>query len=191
MKNVNLLSVVVLAVLLSFVSCKNDKSAAATDTSATNIANASEVGNPTGTSGDPSASANGEATPPAPTGPTTTVEYETMVHDFGEVMEGVHVKYEFKFKNTGSEPLVISDAKGSCGCTVPDWPREPIAPGASAVIKIDFDSKGKGNDDGSKQTKRVTVSANTNPAQTYLTITGVVKKDPKAPKEAPAVPPTH
>ena len=90
------------------------------------------------------------------------------------------MKYAFKFKNTGSEPLVISDAKGSCGCTVPDWPREPIAPGASGEIKVEFDSKGKGSEDGSKQTKKVTVTANTNPTQSYLTITGVVKKTPGA-----------
>ena len=124
----------------------------------------------------------------APTGPTTTVEYETMVYDYGEVKEGAKVKYSYKFKNTGSEPLVISDAKGSCGCTVPDWPREPIAPGASGEIKVEFDSKGKGTDDGSKQTKRVTVTANTNPAQTYLTISGIVKKDPNAKPETIPVP---
>ncbi|MFN8330166.1 MAG: DUF1573 domain-containing protein [Saprospiraceae bacterium] len=65
--------------------------------------------------------------------------------------------------------MVISDAKGSCGCTVPDWPREPVPPGGSGVINVQFDSKGKGSDDGQKQSKRVTVTANTNPAQTYLT----------------------
>ncbi|MFZ1255721.1 MAG: DUF1573 domain-containing protein, partial [Saprospiraceae bacterium] len=71
-----------------------------------------------------------------------------------------------------------------------DWPREPIAPGASSEIKVEFDSKCKGSDDGQKQTKKVTVTANTNPPQTYLTITGVVKKDPKAPKTNPTNP-TH
>ncbi|MDQ3141276.1 MAG: DUF1573 domain-containing protein [Bacteroidota bacterium] len=177
MKNLNLLSLIALACIISLGACKNEKSGTeateATDAAGT-IPAVVDVSNPAGTTG--------EGTPVAPTGPTTTVEYETMVHDYGEIMEGEKVKYEFKFKNTGSEPLVISDAKGSCGCTVPDWPREPIAPGASGVVKVEFDSKGKGNDDGSKQTKRVTVTANTNPAQTYLTISGVVKKDPKAPK---------
>ncbi|MBK9566190.1 MAG: DUF1573 domain-containing protein [Saprospiraceae bacterium] len=61
-----------------------------------------------------------------------------------------------------------------------------MAPGASAAIKVEFDSKGKGTDDGQKQTKRVTVTANTNPAQTYLTISGIVKKDPNAKPEASA-----
>ncbi|MBK8406020.1 MAG: DUF1573 domain-containing protein [Saprospiraceae bacterium] len=178
MKNQNFLSLAFFAILLSVVSCKNDsannQSATADPAAAGTVANPGDVANPAG-----------EATPAAPTGPTTTVEYETMVYDFGEVKEGEHVKYAFKFKNTGSEPLVISDAKGSCGCTVPDWPREPIAPGASAEIKVDFDSKGKGSDDGSKQTKRVTVTGNTNPAQTYLTISGVVKKDPNAKPATP------
>lgn len=178
MKNLKFLSLAVFAIL-AIPSCKNDKAANSTESTTTTDAsstpaNASEVANAAGTTG--------EATPPAPTGPTTTMEFETLVYDFGEVMEGTLVKYQYKFKNTGNEPLVISDAKGSCGCTVPDWPREPIPPGGSAAINVQFDSKGKGSDDGSKQSKRVTVTANTNPAQTYLTVTGIVKKDPKAAK---------
>jgi hypothetical protein len=165
----NLINLFAVLLLVAVIACKNESSstegAASTDAAAGTVAPSSDVANP-----------SGEAMPAAPTGPTTTIEYETMVHDFGEIKEGDMVKYSFKFKNTGSEPLVISDAKGSCGCTVPDWPREPIAPGASAEIKVEFDSKGKGTEDGSKQTKRVTVTANTNPAQTYLTISGVVKK---------------
>ncbi|MEP7197995.1 MAG: DUF1573 domain-containing protein [Saprospiraceae bacterium] len=183
MKNLKFLSLAVFAMVLSISACKNDKAASSATTTTTDAttANPSEIANPAG--------ATGEATPPAPTGPTTSVEYETLVHDFGEVTEGALVKYSYKFKNTGTEPLVISDAKGSCGCTVPDWPREPVAPGATAQINVQFDSHGKGSDDGSKQSKRVTVTANTNPAQTYLTITGVVKKDPKAPKAEGA--PSH
>ncbi len=178
MKNLNFLSFVLFISFLGLNACKNDKAGTEADASAA-----------AATPADPNAAA--AVTPegtPAPTGPTTSVEYTEMVYDFGEVMEGEHVKYAFKFKNTGSEPLIISDAKGSCGCTVPDWPREPIAPGASSEIKVEFDSKGKGSDDGQKQTKKVTVTANTNPPQTYLTITGVVKKDPKAPKTNPAAP---
>lgn len=167
----NLLNLFAAIMLLTVVACKNDKAAgtenASTDTSTASIANPADV---TAQAGDPNAA------PAAPTGPTTTIEYESLIHDFGEIKEGDMVKYSFKFKNTGSEPLVISDAKGSCGCTVPDWPREPIAPGASGEIKVEFDSKGKGTEDGSKQTKRVTVTGNTNPAQTFLTISGVVRK---------------
>ena len=177
MKKNNFLFIAMVTLLVAFVACKSDKTADGSTTSATAPA------------ADPSAPApapGAETAPAAPTGPTTTVEFETMVHDWGELKDGEHMKYEFKFKNTGSEPLVISDAKGSCGCTVPEWPREPIAPGASAAIKVEFDSKGKGTDDGQKQTKRVTVTANTNPAQTYLTISGIVKKDPNAKPEATA-----
>ena len=181
MKNLNLLSFVLFIAFLGLNACKDDKKPGTESTTA---------------STDPAAAAGAQSavTPegtPAPTGPTTSVEYTDMVYDFGEVTEGEHVKYAFKFKNTGSEPLIISDAKGSCGCTVPDWPREPVAPGATSEIKVEFDSKGKGSDDGQKQTKKVTVTANTNPPQTYLTITGVVKKDPKAPKAAPGTPPAH
>ena len=99
--------------------------------------------------------------------------------------EGEKVKHTYKFKNTCSEPLIISSAKGSCGCTVPKWPSEPIAPGASGVIDVEFDSKGKPG----KQTKRVTVNANTVPAQTFLNISGNVEKDPNAPAAKPAAPP--
>lgn len=174
MKKVQLLTFVLFAGLLAITACKSDK-AETSETAATEGAAADA----TAGLADPGASGS---VPPeaAPTGPTTTMEFSEMVHDWGELKEGEHMKYAFKFKNTGSEPLIISDAKGSCGCTVPDWPREPIAPGASGEIKVEFDSKGKGSDDGQKQTKKVTVTANTNPPQTYLTITGVVRKDPNA-----------
>jgi hypothetical protein len=108
----------------------------------------------------------------APAGPTTTVEYSESSFDFGTIPEGEKVSHEYKFKNTGNEPLVISNAKGSCGCTVPQWPKTPIAPGESGSITVEFNSKGKPG----KQTKRVTVTANTNPPQSFLTITGQVEK---------------
>ncbi|MBP8724588.1 MAG: DUF1573 domain-containing protein [Saprospiraceae bacterium] len=176
MKKLKLFSFAVLASGLALTACKSDKADAAESTTTD-----ASITDP-GASAVPTADAAA-----APTGPTTTIEFEEMVFDWGEIKEGEHVKYAYKFKNTGSEPLIIADAKGSCGCTVPDWPREPIAPGASGEIKVEFDSKGKGSDDGQKQTKKVTVTANTNPPQTYLTITGVVKKDPNAkPASAPA-----
>ena len=107
-----------------------------------------------------------------PTGPTTTIAFSETTFDFGEVDEGEKVSHVYKFTNTGNEPLVISNAKGSCGCTVPKWPKDPIAVGESGEILVEFNSKGKPG----KQTKRVTVTANTNPAQSFLTITGQVKK---------------
>lgn len=110
--------------------------------------------------------------PAAPTGPTTSIEYEKEGRfDFGTVDEGDIVKHVFKFKNIGTEPLVISNCKGSCGCTVPTWPKEPVPPGASAEINVEFNSKGKVG----SQSKRVTVTANTNPTETFLEIRGEVR----------------
>ena len=121
-----------------------------------------------------------------PSGPTTSIAFEETDFDFGTVPEGEHVKHTYKFKNTGNEPLIIASAKGSCGCTVPKWPSDPIAPGQSGVIDVEFDSKGKPG----KQTKRVTVTANTVPAQSFLNITGNVTKDPNAPATPTPVPPS-
>ena len=70
------------------------------------------------------------------------VELDKEVHDFGIINEGDVVETEFIVKNVGETDLIISDAKGSCGCTVPKPPKEPIKPGASAPIKVSFDSKG-------------------------------------------------
>ena len=82
----------------------------------------------------------------------------------------------FKFINTGKEPLIISKANASCGCTVPEWPKDAIAPGKSGEIKVVFDSKGKGAVGGRDESKRVTITANTDPADTYLTIKGKIDK---------------
>jgi Protein of unknown function (DUF1573) len=109
--------------------------------------------------------------PEIPTGPTTTIKYDNDKHEFGIVDEGEVVKHIFKFTNTGNEPLLITNAKGSCGCTVPTWPHEPVPPGGSGEIKVEFNTKGKpGN-----QSKRVTVTANTVPTETYLEVAGEVK----------------
>jgi len=105
-----------------------------------------------------------------PTGPTTTATFGELEYDFGSVDQGEKVTHKYTFKNDGKEPLIISNAKGSCGCTVPQWPKEPIAPGEEGEILVQFDTKGKkGN-----QTKTVTLTANTEPAQTYLKIKGIV-----------------
>jgi hypothetical protein len=108
---------------------------------------------------------------PQPTGPTTTIKYDNDKFEFGVVDEGEVVKHVFKFTNTGSEPLLITNARGSCGCTVPTWPHEPVAPGATGEIKVEFNTKGKpGN-----QSKRVTVTANTVPTETYIEVAGEVR----------------
>jgi hypothetical protein len=105
-----------------------------------------------------------------PSGPTTTIQYESNEFDFQTVNEGEIVKHIYKFKNTGDVPLIISNCKGSCGCTVPTWPKEPIQPGADGEIKVEFNSKGKPG----PQRKQVTVTANTTPTETFLVIKGEV-----------------
>ena len=89
---------------------------------------------------------------------------------FGEISQGEKVKRMFKFTNVGKSSLIISDAKGSCGCTVPLWPKEPIAPGEEAEIEVVFDSNGKSG----HQKKTVTLVANTVPNTMLLVIEGDV-----------------
>ena len=97
-------------------------------------------------------------------------EFENELHDFGSITQGEKVSYSFKFKNTGKKNLIISSANGSCGCTVPQYPKNPIAPGQSASIEVVFNSEGKEG----KQDKSVTLMANTNPASKVLKISGNV-----------------
>ncbi len=108
--------------------------------------------------------------------PITSLEFSTDLFHFGEVEEGEIIQNIFVVTNTGDEPLVIINAKGSCGCTVPEWPREPILPGESANFLVKFDSKKKGKEGGALHSKRVTITANTDPGNTYLTIRGKVFK---------------
>lgn len=121
--------------------------------------------------------------PPAevaiPTGPIAEMTFDYLSYDFGTIISGDKVSYVYTFTNTGKEALVIANAKGSCGCTVPSWPKEPIAPGEKATIEVSFDSSNKSGN----QAKRVTITANTNPAQTFLTIKGVVLKQEEVDKE--------
>ena len=94
--------------------------------------------------------------------------FDKNVHDFGTINEGETVSTLFKFTNTGKSDLIVVDARGSCGCTVPEWPQDPIGPGEQANIKVTFDSKGKIG----KQAKRVTLMTNAIPNVKILTIKG-------------------
>jgi Protein of unknown function (DUF1573) len=111
---------------------------------------------------------NGEAESMLPVFQFTEEEF-----DFGSIKEGESVSHAFKFKNTGKSDLLISSASGSCGCTVPEWPKDPIAPGKEGTVNVRFNSEGKSG----MQHKTVTLIANTIPNSKVLTITGeVVKK---------------
>jgi hypothetical protein len=92
--------------------------------------------------------------------------------DFGKITEGDRVEHTFKFKNVGESDLIISNCSASCGCTIPNWPKEPIAPGESGTIKVEFNSAGKSD----LVTKDVTILANTNPVKTMLQIKVFVEK---------------
>lgn len=88
-----------------------------------------------------------------PNAPTMTFESEVV--DYGTIEQGADGIREFKFVNNGKEPLIISNARGSCGCTVPTWPKEPIKPGESSVIKVKYDTKRLG-----AINKSVTITSN-------------------------------
>ena len=96
--------------------------------------------------------------------------FEEEVYDFGTISQGEKAKFSYNFKNEGTADLIITSAKGSCGCTVPSWPKEPIAPGASATIDVVFDSNGKKG----VQNKKVTIVANTMPATNVVALKGEV-----------------
>jgi Protein of unknown function (DUF1573) len=115
---------------------------------------------------------------PVDNGPKSSISFPVMDHDFGKVKQNSENKYTFKFTNTGKLPLTISNAQGSCGCTVPDYPKAPIAPGAVGDINVVYKpGMQQGN-----QAKTVTVTANTDPPQTILRINADVQVDPNAPK---------
>jgi len=101
--------------------------------------------------------------------------FETDNHEFGEIIQGEKVSYAFKFKNTGKVPLVISSASASCGCTVPEYTKTPVEPGAEGSINVTFNSEGKAG----MVSKTVTLIANTIPNTKVLTISA----DIQVPKE--------
>jgi len=109
----------------------------------------------------------------------TAIEIMDKTYDFGTIKQGEKASTVYRVKNIGKNPLIISKAKGSCGCTVPKWPKEAIAPGEIAEIKVVFNSTRKKG----KQNKRITLTANTEPAQSHMTITGMVEVPAPAPAE--------
>ncbi|MBS1736420.1 MAG: DUF1573 domain-containing protein [Bacteroidetes bacterium] len=101
---------------------------------------------------------------------TTTVQVIDSVYNFGKVTDGENVVYNYRFKNNGTKPLVISQATASCGCTVPEKPEEPIKPGETGFLKVVFNSKGRVG----PVHKEVTVISNAYPAFPVLQLTGEV-----------------
>lgn len=110
-----------------------------------------------------------------------TMKFEELDHNFGTIKQGESVTYIFKFKNSGKEPLIINTAVGSCGCTVPEYPKEPIRPNGSGEIKVTFNSTGKSG----PQDKTVTITYDTDKT-VVLHMRGTVEVP--APAPAPAAP---
>ena len=98
------------------------------------------------------------------------IKFDTTTVNFGTINEGDVFETDFKFTNTGDADLVITSARGSCGCTVPEWPREAIAPGKTSQIHVKFNSRGKKNN----QTKTVTLQTNASPTPITLYLKGFV-----------------
>lgn len=101
------------------------------------------------------------------------IQFEKTVHDYGTIVQGADGTCEFKFTNTGKEPLILSRPQSSCGCTVPTWPQEPILPGKSDVIKVTYNTNNVG-----MINKTVTVTSNAKTARVVLQIKGTVTAKP-------------
>jgi hypothetical protein len=149
MKRILLMAVVA----MSFASCQRNSSSAKTGVDSSSTSN----------------SMVSAASVPA-AADAAVLSFEKPGYDFGKIKEGQKVHYDFKFTNTGKSPLIISNATATCGCTIPEWPKEPIKPGATGVIKVVFDSTGKSG----MQDKVVTVTSNGNPAVSDVHLVGVV-----------------
>ena len=130
------------------------------------------------------------ATPPPPAAQAPAMDpdagkfkFKEETHDYGEVPEGPTAETDFEFKNVGKKPIVISEAHGSCGCTVPVWPKEPILPGKKGVIHVTYNTAGRQG----PINKDVTINSDAQQKPMVLHIRGTVK--PK-PAEATATPAT-
>ena len=115
-----------------------------------------------------SSTANNGTSGNASDAPVMKLEKDT--NDFGKIRSGDKVTYDFKFTNTGKSPLIITDAVATCGCTKPEWPTTPVKPGDSGAIHVTFNSVGKMG----LQDKMITITANTNPAQSMVHLIGEV-----------------
>jgi len=109
--------------------------------------------------------------PPDPNAPE--ISFDKIVHDYGTVTQGSDATCEFKFTNTGKEPLIVQKPISSCGCTVPTWPQEPILPGKSDIIKVTYSTHNVG-----PINKTVTVNSNAKTARVVLSIKGTVIAKP-------------
>ncbi len=116
---------------------------------------------------------HGATTPVVAPASLADISFESMVYDYGTLQQGGNGECEFKFKNTGKEPLIITNCQGSCGCTVPQCPKDPILPGKSSVIKVKYDSNRVG-----PISKSVSVQSNAKSGVQTLQIKGNIEAKP-------------
>ncbi len=144
-----------LIVFIGVVGCNNKSDKPA------NTVDPTLINNPATASGNPNSKDN-----------VPVFQFETDTHDFGTIEEGEKISFAFKFKNVGKGVLLIRSANGSCGCTVPEYPKDPISPGDDGIINVTFNSEGKEG----QQHKTVTIISNTIPNTYTLNILGNVNK---------------
>lgn len=106
-----------------------------------------------------------------PSGNAAVMNFKETEHDFGTIKQGEVVEHIFAFTNTGETPLVIESASASCGCTVPEWTKTPVAPGEQGQVKVQFNSAGKMG----QQAPMVTIRANTEPNIVRVSMKGTVE----------------
>lgn len=130
------------------------------------------------------APAPGVPAPPADAKPGK-FKFEEETHDFGEITEGPLATCDFEFRNVGKGPIVIAEARGSCGCTVPQWPKEPIAPKHKGVIHVTYNTAGRVG----PINKEVFITSNAENGPVILHLKGYVKPKPEEKPAAPIPPP--
>ena len=114
-----------------------------------------------------------------------TLSFDKTEYDFGQIMNGTPVETVFAYTNTGNSPLVVTNIKSTCGCTVPqNWSKEPLMPGASSQFTVKFNGKGA-----NKVSKTITLTTNTEKGNEQVRISAFITPDPNAPAKTPKASP--
>ncbi|MBL7719415.1 MAG: DUF1573 domain-containing protein [Flavipsychrobacter sp.] len=116
-----------------------------------------------------------EGVNPADLEKMATMDFTDSVYDFGKIKEGEVVMHEFEFTNNGKSALIIASANASCGCTVPEYPKDPVAPGQTGKMTVRFNSQGKTG----QQEKHITIKSNSRRGEQYLVIKAEVAEAKK------------
>jgi len=158
----NFFSALLLSSALLLGACNRDKTAEVGTEGMNAAATAAGDATANPTVDNPNVASETEA--PNPNAPVMT--FTETEYNFGDIKPGDVVKHTFNFTNSGKSPLIIENATASCGCTTPNWTKDPIAPGAKGTIEVQFDSHGKSG----LQNKQVNIRANTQPNITQIAI---------------------